>query len=41
VLLYETIISYEFDVDLSMAGQWNFIVTFDPNGRVQSNISSQ
>lgn len=32
---------HEFDVDLSMAGQWNFIVTFDPNRRVQFNVSAQ
>ena len=32
---------YEFDADLSMAGQWNLVVTFDPNGRVQFNISAQ
>src|SRR5262249_2850000 len=32
---------YEFDADFSMAGQWNCLVTFDPNGRVQFNINAQ
>jgi hypothetical protein len=32
---------YEFDADFSMAGQWNFLVTFDPNGRVQFNLNAQ
>lgn len=32
---------YEFNADFSMAGQWNFVVTFDPNVRVQFNINAQ
>ena len=32
---------YELDADFSMAGQWNFVLTFDPNGRVQFNLSAQ
>jgi YtkA-like len=32
---------YEFEADFSMAGQWNFLVTFDPNGRVQFNVNAQ
>jgi hypothetical protein len=32
---------YDFDADFSMAGQWNFLVTFDPNGRVQFNLNAQ
>src|SRR5262249_35658422 len=32
---------YEFDADFSMAGQWNFLVTFDPNARVQFNLNAQ
>lgn len=32
---------YEFEIELSMAGQWNFLVTFDPNGRAQFNVSAQ
>ena len=32
---------YEFDADFSMAGQWSFLVTFDPNGRAQLNINAQ
>ena len=32
---------YDFDADFSMAGQWNFLVTFDPNGRVQFNVNAQ
>ena len=32
---------YTFDADFSMAGQWAFLVTFDPNGRVQFNLSAQ
>ena len=32
---------YEFDADFSMAGQWSFLVTFDPNGRIQFNVSAQ
>ena len=32
---------YEFDADFSMAGQWNFLVTFDPNGRAQFNVNAQ
>jgi len=32
---------YEFDADFSMAGQWNFVVTFDPMGRVQFNLNAQ
>jgi hypothetical protein len=32
---------YDFDADFSMAGQWTFLVTFDPKGRVQFNLSAQ
>lgn len=32
---------YDFDADFSMAGQWGFLVTFDPNGRVQFNLNAQ
>ena len=32
---------YEFDADFSMAGQWNCLVTFEPNGRVQFNVNAQ
>src|SRR5262249_30412469 len=32
---------YEFDADFSMSGQWSFLVTFDPNGRVQFNLNAQ
>ena len=32
---------YEFDADFSMSGQWNFLVTFDPNGRAQFNVNAQ
>jgi YtkA-like len=32
---------YEFDADFSMAGQWSFLVTFDPNGRAQFNLNAQ
>jgi len=32
---------YEFSADFSMAGQWSFVVTFDPNGRAQFNLNAQ
>lgn len=32
---------YDFDADFSMAGQWSFGVTFEPNGRVQFNLNAQ
>lgn len=32
---------YEFNADFSMAGQWSFIVTFEPNGRAQFNLNAQ
>ena len=32
---------YDFDADFGMAGRWNFVVTFDPNQRVQFNVSAQ
>lgn len=32
---------YEFDADFSMAGQWSFVVTFDPSGRAQFNLNAQ
>ena len=32
---------YEFDADFSMAGQWNCVVTFEPNGRAQFNVNAQ
>jgi hypothetical protein len=31
---------YDFDADFSMAGLWNFVITFDPNGRVQFNLNA-
>jgi hypothetical protein len=31
----------DFDADFSMAGQWNFVVTFDPAGRVQFNLNAR
>jgi len=32
---------YELDADFGMAGQWNFVVTFDPDGRVQFALRAQ
>ena len=32
---------YDFDADFSMVGQWNFLVTFQPNGRAQFNLNAQ
>jgi|ERR1041385_481022 hypothetical protein len=32
---------YDFDTEFSMAGQWNFLVTFQPNGRIQFNVNAQ
>lgn len=32
---------YTFDAQLGMAGQWNIIVTFDPNRRVQFALRAQ
>ena len=32
---------YELNADFSMAGQWSFVVTFDPNGRAQFNLNAQ
>ena len=32
---------YDFDADFSMAGQWSFVVTFDPNGRIQFSLNAQ
>jgi hypothetical protein len=32
---------YEFDADFSMAGQWTFLVTFDPNVRAHFNLNAQ
>ena len=32
---------YDFDADVSMAGLWNFVVTFDPMARVQFNLNAQ
>ncbi len=32
---------YDFDAEFSMAGQWSFLLTFDPNGRVQFNLNAQ
>src|SRR5262249_46679617 len=32
---------YEFNADFSMAGQWSFLVTFEPNGRAQFNLNAQ
>jgi hypothetical protein len=33
--------TYDFKVDLGMAGQWNMVVTFDPNGRAQFSVKAQ
>ena len=32
---------FNFDADFGMAGRWAFVVTFDPNGRAQFNLSAQ
>jgi hypothetical protein len=32
---------YDFDTEFSMTGLWNFLVTFQPNGRVQFNVNAQ
>ena len=32
---------YDLDADFSMAGQWNVVVTFDPDGRVQFTPRAQ
>ncbi len=32
---------YDLDADVGMAGQWNLIVTFDPNGRAQFALRAQ
>lgn len=32
---------YDFDADVGMAGQWNVVITFDPNGRVQFALRAQ
>ena len=32
---------YNFDADVSMAGQWSFVVTFEPGGRAQFNLNAQ
>jgi YtkA-like len=32
---------YELDADVGMAGQWNMVVTFDPNGRAQFALRAQ
>jgi hypothetical protein len=32
---------YEFTTDLTMAGGWNLIVTFDPGGQVQFNVNAR
>jgi YtkA-like len=32
---------YDFNADFGMAGRWSFVVTFDPNQRVQFNLSAQ
>ena len=32
---------YDLDTDFAMAGQWNTVVTFDPNGRVQFALRAQ
>ena len=32
---------YDFDADFSMAGQWSFLVTFDPSGRAQFSLNAQ
>jgi hypothetical protein len=32
---------YELDAKMGMAGQWNLVVTFDPNGRAQFSLRAQ
>jgi YtkA-like protein len=32
---------FDFDAEFGMAGQWNFIITFDPNGRAQFALRAQ
>ena len=32
---------FNCDADFGMAGRWAFVVTFDPNGRAQFNLSAQ
>ena len=32
---------YDVDAEFGMAGRWTFVVTFDPNGRVQFSLSAQ
>ena len=32
---------YDVDAKFGMAGRWTFVVTFDPNGRVQFSLSAQ
>ena len=32
---------FEIEADFAMAGQWQFVVTFEPNGRAQFNLNAQ
>src|SRR6185369_7370897 len=32
---------FGIEADFSMAGQWQFVVTFEPNGRAQFNLNAQ
>jgi hypothetical protein len=32
---------YELDASMGMTGQWNLVVTFDPNGRAQFSLRAQ
>jgi hypothetical protein len=32
---------YDLDAEFGMAGQWNLVVTFDPNGRAQFGLRAQ
>jgi YtkA-like protein len=32
---------YDLDADFGMAGQWNLVVTFDPNGHAQFGVRAQ
>jgi hypothetical protein len=32
---------YDVNADVGMAGQWNLVVTFDPNGRAQFGLRAQ
>jgi len=32
---------FDLDAEFGMAGQWNLVVTFDPNGRAQFGLRAQ